>query len=329
MLDTRRRQFITLLGGAIVAWPFAARAQQPAMPVIGFLSNISPDPIAHPMAAFRDGLKERGYIEIQNVAIEYRWAEGRNDRLPELARDLVRRQVAVIVATGGGTSALAAKAATTQIPIVFSAATDPMQLGLVASLNRPGGNATGVFILTNDLEAKRLGLLQELVPSGIIAVLVNPQTPGANAQLSEVHSAAHALSRPAVFLNASSEHELTTAFAAASEMGAKALLVAADPFFNTRREQVIELAAQHAIPAIYEFREYPVEGGLMSYGTNLADAYHQIGLYTGRILKGEKPSELPVMQPTKLELVINLRTARTLGLQIPDKLLALADEVIE
>jgi putative ABC transport system substrate-binding protein len=216
MLDTRRRQFITLLGGAIVAWPFAARAQQPAMPVIGFLSNISPDPIARPMAAFRDGLKGAGYIEIQNVAIEYRWAEGRNDRLPELARDLVRRQVAVIVATGGGTSALAAKAATTQIPIVFSAATDPMQLGLVASLNRPGGNATGVFILTNDLEAKRLGLLQELVPSGIIAVLVNPQTPGANAQLSEVHSAAHALSRPAVFLNASSEHELTTAFAAAS-----------------------------------------------------------------------------------------------------------------
>jgi putative tryptophan/tyrosine transport system substrate-binding protein len=325
----KRRAFITLLGGATAAWPLAARAQQPAMPVIGFLSNISPDPIARPMAAFRDGLKGAGYIEIQNVAIEYRWAEGRNDRLPELARDLVRRQVAVIVATGGGTSALAAKAATTQIPIVFSAATDPMQLGLVASLNRPGGNATGVFILTNDLEAKRLGLLQELVPSGIIAVLVNPQTPGANAQLSEVHSAAHALSRPAVFLNASSEHELTTAFAAASEMGAKALLVAADPFFNTRREQVIELAAQHAIPAIYEFREYPVEGGLMSYGTNLADAYHQIGLYTGRILKGEKPSELPVMQPTKLELVINLRTARTLGLQIPDKLLALADEVIE
>ena len=325
----KRRAFITLLGGATAAWPLAARAQQPAMPVIGFLSNISPDPIARPMAAFRDGLKGAGYIEIQNVAIEYRWAEGRNDRLPELARDLVRRQVAVIVATGGGTSALAAKAATTQIPIVFSAATDPMQLGLVASLNRPGGNATGVFILTNDLEAKRLGLLQDLVPSGTIAVLVNSQTPGANAQLSEVHSAARALSRPAIVLNASSEHELYTAFAAASDMGAKALLVAADPFFNTRREQVIELAAQHAIPAIYEFREYPVEGGLMSYGTNLADAYHQIGLYTGRILKGEKPSELPVMQPTKLELVINLKAAKTLGLQFPDKLLALADEVVE
>jgi putative ABC transport system substrate-binding protein len=325
----RRRQFITLVGGAAAAWPLAARAQQAMMPVIGFLSNISPDPIARPMAAFREGLKEAGYIEIQNVTIEYRWAEGRNDRLPDLARDLVRRQVAAIVATGGGTSALAAKAATTQIPIVFSAATDPVQLGLVASLNRPGGNATGVFILTNDLEAKRLGLLQELVPSGTIAVLVNPQTPGADAQLSEVHSAARALSRPAVFLNASSEHELTTAFVEMREMEAKALLVAADPFFNTRREQVIELAAQHAIPAIYEFREFPVEGGLMSYGTSLADAYRQIGLYTGRILKGEKPAELPVMQPTKLELVINLKTARGLRLEMPDKLLALADEVIE
>jgi putative tryptophan/tyrosine transport system substrate-binding protein len=324
----KRRDFITLLGGG-AAWPFAAGAQRPALPVIGFLSNISPDPIARPMVAFRDGLKEAGYTELQNVTIEYRWAEGRNDRLPELARDLVRRQVAAIVATGGGTSALAAKAATTQIPIVFSAATDPVQLGLVASLNRPGGNATGVFILTNDLEAKRLGLLQELVPSGTIAVLVNPQAPGADAQLSEVHAAAHALSRAAVVLNASSEHELEDAFTAVSKMGAKALLVAADPFFNTRREQIIQLAAQHAVPAIYEFREFPVEGGLMSYGTSLADAYRQIGLYTGRILKGEKPSELPVMQPTKLELVINLKAAKTLGLQVPDKLLALADEVVE
>jgi putative ABC transport system substrate-binding protein len=231
----KRREFVTLLGGA-AAWPLAAGAQRPALPVIGFLSNISPDPIARPMVAFRDGLKEAGYTELQNVTIEYRWAEGRNDRLPELARDLVRRQVAAIVATGGGTSALAAKAATTQIPIVFSAATDPVQLGLVASLNRPGGNATGVFILTNDLEAKRLGLLQELVPSGTIAVLVNPQAPGADAQLSEVHSAAQALSRAAVVLNASSEHELEDAFTAVSKMGAKALLVAADPFFNTRRE---------------------------------------------------------------------------------------------
>jgi putative tryptophan/tyrosine transport system substrate-binding protein len=328
MSDMKRREFLTLLGGA-ATWPLAARAQQPPMPVIGFLSNISPEPISRPMAAFRDGLKEAGYIEAQNLAVEYRWAEGRNDRLPELARDLVRQQVAVIVATGGGTSALAAKAATTQIPIVFSAASDPVQLGLVASLNRPGGNATGVFILTNDLEAKRLGLLQELVPSGTIAVLVNPQTPGADAQLSEVHSAAQALSRAAVVLNASSEHELEDAFTAVSKMGVKALLVAADPFFNTRREQVIQLAAQHAVPAIYEFREFPVEGGLMSYGTSLADAYRQIGLYTGRILKGEKPSELPVMQPTKLELVINLNAAKTLGLQIPDKLLALADEVVE
>jgi putative ABC transport system substrate-binding protein len=315
--------------GSTVAWPLAARAQQAAAPVIGFLSNISPHPIARPMAAFREGLKEVGYIEAQNVAIEYRWAEGRNDRLPELARDLVRRQVAVIVATGGGTSALAAKAATTKIPIVFSAASDPVQLGLVGSLNRPGGNATGVFILTNDLEAKRLGLLQELVPSGTIAVLVNPQTPGADAQLSEVHSAAHALSRPTVVLNASGEHDLDTAFAAVGELGAKVLLVAADPFFNTRREQLIELAARHAVPAIYEFREFPAAGGLMSYGTNLADAYHQVGLYTGRILKGEKPAELPVMQPTKFELVINLKTARALGLAIPPGVFAIADEVVE
>jgi putative tryptophan/tyrosine transport system substrate-binding protein len=332
MLDLKRREFIGLVGGGgllLAAKVKRARGQQPAMPVIGFLSNISPDPIARPMAAFREGLKEAGYIEPQNVAIEYRWAEGRIDRLPELARDLVRRQVAVIVATGGGTSALAAKAATTKIPIVFSAATDPVQLGLVASLNRPGGNATGVFILTNDLEAKRLGLLQELVPSGTIAVLVNPQTPGADAQLSEVNSAAHALSRPTAVLNASSEHDLDTAFAAVSELGAKALLVAADPFFNTRREQLIELAARHAVPAIYEFHEFPAAGGLMSYGTNLADAYHQVGLYTGRILKGEKPAELPVMQPTKFELVINLKTARALGLAIPPGVLAIADEVIE
>jgi putative ABC transport system substrate-binding protein len=324
----KRRQFITLIGGA-AAWPLAARAQQPALPVIGFLSNISPDPIARPMAAFREGLKEAGYIEPQNVAIEYRWAEGRNDRLPELARDLVRRQVAVIVATGGGTSALVAKAATITIPIVFSAATDPVQLGLVASLNRPGGNATGVFILANDLEAKRLGLLHEVVPSGTIAILVNPQAPGADAQLSEVHSASLTLSRRTVLLKASSHQDLDTAFAALGELRAKALLVAADPFFNSRREQLIVLAARHAVPTIYEFRDFPAAGGLMSYGTNLADAYHQVGLYTGRILKGEKPADLPVQQVTKVELIINLKTAKALGLTVPLPLLARADEVIE
>jgi putative tryptophan/tyrosine transport system substrate-binding protein len=329
VLDIRRREFITLLGGAAAAWPFAVRAQQPALPVIGFLSNISPDPIARPMAAFREALKEAGYIEPRNVAIEYRWAEGRNDRLPELARDLVQRQVAVIVATGGGNSALAAKAATINIPIVFSAATDPVQLGLVASLNRPGGNVTGVFILANDLEAKRLGLLHEMVPSGTIAILVNPQAPGADAQLSELHSAARTLSRRTVLLKASSQQNLDTAFAALGDLGAKALLVAADPFFNSRREQLIALAARHAVPTIYEFRDFPAAGGLMSYGTNLADAYHQVGLYTARILNGENPADLPVVQPTKFELVINLKTAKALGLDVPDRLLALADEVIE
>jgi putative tryptophan/tyrosine transport system substrate-binding protein len=326
-----RREFIVFVGGAgllLAAKSLRARAQQ-AMPVIGFLSNISPDPIARPLAAFRQGLKEAGYVEAQNVAIEYHWAEGRNDRLPELAADLVQRQVAVIVATGGGASALAAKAATTTIPIVFSAATDPVQLGLVASLNRPGSNATGVFVLTNALEPKRLGLLHEMVPAATIALLVNPQTPGAEAQLSDAQSAAHTLSSEIVVLKASTEHDLDIAFARLAALPAKALLVAADPFFNTRREKLIELAARHAVPAIYEFRDYPAAGGLMSYGISLADAYHQIGVYTGRILRGEKPTDLPVVQPIKFELVINLKTAKTLGLTIPQTLLVAADEVIE
>jgi putative ABC transport system substrate-binding protein len=323
-----RREFITMVGGAAATWPLAAHAQQP-MPVIGFLSNVSLGPIARPIAAFRQGLKESGYIEAQNVAIEYRWAEGRNDRLPELARDLVQRQVAVIVATGGRASALAAKAATTRTPIVFSAATDPVQLGLVASLNRPGGNATGVFILTNALEAKRLGLLHEMVPSGTIALLVNPQTPGAQTQLSEAQSAARTLSRQTVVLKASNDHDLDTAFAALAELPDRALLVAADPFFNTRREKLIEPAARHAVPAIYEFRDYAAAGGLMSYGISLADAYFQVGIYTGRILRGEKPTDLPVQQPTKFELVLNLKTARSLGLTVAPTLLVAADEVIE
>jgi putative ABC transport system substrate-binding protein len=325
----RRREFISLLGGAAAAWSFAASAQQAAIPTVGFLSNISPDPIARPLAAFKQGLREAGYVETENVTIEYRWAEGHNDRLPELAADLAHRQVEVIVATGGGASAVAAKRATTKIPIVFSAATDPVQLGLVASLNRPSGNATGVFVLTNALEAKRLGLLHEMVPSATIALLVNPETPGAETQLSEAEAAARSLSRQTIVLKASTEQDLDTAFARLAELPDKALLVAADPFFNTRREKLIELAARGAAPAIYEFRDYPVAGGLMSYGISLADAYRQVGLYAGRILKGESAADLPVVQPTKFELVINVKTANSLGLKVPPTLLALADEVIE
>lgn len=325
-----RRHFVALMGGAIIARPLTARTQQPAMPVVGFLSNVSPDTVTHAVAAFRQGLKETGYIEGQNLAIEYRWAEGHNDRLPELAADLVQHQVAVIVATGGGASALAVKAATTTIPTVFSSATDPVQLGLVASFNRPGGNVTGIYVMTNSLEAKRLGLLHELVQNAAtIAVLVNPSTPGAENQLMEAQSAARTVARQIHILNASSERDIETAFATLAQVRAEALLVAADPFFNGQREQLVALAARYAIPAIYEFREFAAAGGLMSYGISLADAYRQIGIYTGRILKGAKPSDLPVMQPTRFELIINLKTAKALGLTVPPTLLTQADEVIE
>jgi len=306
------------------------RAQQPAAPVIGFLNNLSPGAITHAVAAFRDGLRETGYIEGHNVAIEYRWAESHNDRLPGLVADLVRRQVAVIVATGGGASALAAKAATTTIPTVFSSATDPVELGLVASLNRPGGNATGVHVMTNALEAKRLGLLHELVPSATtIAVLVNPGTPGADSQLTEAETAAHAIARKIHVLRADNEPQLDEVFAILANDRAEALLVAADPFFNTRRQQIVALAARYAIPAIYEFREFAAAGGLMSYGISLADAYRHIGVYTGKILQGTKPADLPVMQPTKFELVINIKAANALGITVSPILLARADEVIE
>jgi putative ABC transport system substrate-binding protein len=325
-----RRHFIYLIGAVIAVWPLSTRAQQPATPVIGFLNNLSPGAIAHPVAAFREGLKEAGYIEGRNLMIEYRWAEGHNDRLTELATDLVRRQVAVIVATGGGASALAAKAATTTIPIVFSSATDPVELGLVASLNRPGGSTTGVHVMTNALETKRLGLLHEMVPSAAtIAVLVNPDTPGADSQLTAAEAAAHAVARKTHILEASSEPELEKAFATLAEARAEALLVAADPFFNAHRQQVVSLAARYAIPAIYEFREFAAAGGLMSYGISLADAYRQIGRYTGKILKGVKPADLPVVQPTKFELVINLKAAEALAITVPPTLLARADEVIE
>jgi putative ABC transport system substrate-binding protein len=327
----RRREFITLVGGAAAtAWPLTVRAQQAAMPVIGYLSLASPGPFAHLVAAFSDGLKEIGYVGGQNVAIEYRWAEGQYERLPALSADLVRRQVTVIVATGGSVVGLVAKAATGTIPIVISSGGDPVKLGLVASLSRPGGNVTGVHLFLSLLDPKKLGLLRELVPqASVIAVLLNPNAADIQARLADVHEAAHAARQQIHVLHASTERELDTAFATLSQVRAGALVVGADAFFNSRRDHVVALAARHAIPAIYEGREYAVAGGLASYGTSLADGYRQVGIYTGRILKGEKPADLPVMQSTRFELVINLKTANALGLTVPDKLLVAADEVIE
>jgi putative tryptophan/tyrosine transport system substrate-binding protein len=328
MLDVRRREFIALLGGAAVAWPVAARAQQ--VPVVGFLATTSPAPFAHLVAGFRRGLQEAGFLEGRNVAIEYRWAEGRYDQVPALAADLVQRQVAVIVTTGGETSAVAAKAATKTIPIVFNTGTDPVRLGLVTSLARPGGNATGVNIFTTELAEKRLGLLHDLIPAAsTIAVLLNPNFAPAVVNLQESEVAARAAGRTVVAFHASRDDEIETAFARIIQMRPGALLVGSDPFFNSRREQIVALAARHAIPAIYEWREFAQAGGLMSYGTSLIEAYRQQGVYAGRILKGEKPADLPVVQLSKFELIINLITAKTLGLTFPPGLLAIADEVIE
>jgi putative ABC transport system substrate-binding protein len=325
----RRREFITLLGGA-AAWPLAARAQQPAMPVVGFLSSRSPNESASAVAAFRQGLTEAGYVEGQNVDIAFRWAEGQYDRLPALAADLARRQAAVIFATGGNPPAFAAKAATATIPIVFITGSDPVEVGLVASLNRPGSNVTGVSLFTSLLVAKRLELLRELVPTAsIIAFLVNPNNSNAQPDTRVAHAAAARFGQQLAVLSARTENDIDAAFAILVQRRASALLVNTDSYFLTRRNQIAAQAARHVVPTIHDLREYTAAGGLVSYGTNLADAYRQGGTYVGRILKGEKPHSLPVVQPTKFDLVINLKTAKALGLDVPPMLLARADEVIE
>jgi putative tryptophan/tyrosine transport system substrate-binding protein len=329
----KRRAFIAILGGAAASWPLVARAQQPArsqVPLVGFLSSRAPNTEANLVAAFRQGLRDLGYIEGQNLAIEYRWAEGRYEQLPALAADLVRRQVAVLVTAGGAPAAQAAKAATASIPIVFATGDDPVKLGLVASLNRPGGNATGVAVFVVSLLPKRLQLLRELVPTAsTIGLLMNPTAPAAEAQLAEVQAAAHALRVQLDVVNSSTAAEIDQAFSLLGQRRPDALMLGADPFFQVQRAQIVALAARHAIPTMYEWREFVDIGGLISYSPRRTDTMRQMGVYAGRILQGAKPADLPVVQAVKFELVINLKAAKTLGLAVSPTFLARADEVIE
>ena len=326
----KRRDFITLLGGAVAALPLAARAQQPSIPVVGWLGATTPESFANAAEAFRRGLSETGFVDGHSVKIEYRWAENRYAQLPAMAVDLVSRKVDAIVASGGSVSALAAKTATATIPIVFAFGADPIKVGLVPSLNRPGGNVTGITIFSNVLNAKKLEILHGLVPAtAAIALLVNPDGPTANSVVQETQEAAHALGRRLLVLRASNEREIDTALAGVMEQSAGGLIVAPDGFFTARRDQLAALAARHTIPAIYETLDFVYAGGFISYGGNGLEAHRQAGIYVGRILKGEKPADLPVLQPTKFDLVINLKTAKALGITIPDALLIRATELIE
>jgi putative ABC transport system substrate-binding protein len=325
----RRRELITLLGGA-AAWPLAARADQPAMPVVGFMSARSLEDSARVASAFRQGLADAGFIEDQTIKIEYRWANGNYDKLPALAADLVNRKVAVLVGVGGDVSAVVAAKATKTIPVVFGMGSDPVKAGLVASFNRPGGNATGFTVLTNEMESKRLGLLRELVPSvQLIGILVNPKFPASVQQLSDLDLAAKGVGQRLFVALANNDAELDAALTSLGQQRVGAVLVTASPFFDTRPERIVSFAAKNRLPAIYQFRDYALAGGLISYGPDIVESYREAGAYVGRILKGEKPADLPVLQPTKFDFVINLKTAKALGLTVPPTLLAEAGEVIE